>query len=106
MHSVDNNPYTEIQWIVQDVDQWAESQLQHCMQSSRQVCHQLVQEEVGAEMEELQNWMMQKWHQTKCTEGGGFLGLACQTSQSIEHVTLVSAGARQSSNSCSTGGTS
>lgn len=52
MHSVDN-PYTERQWIVQDVDQWAESQLHHCTQGSRQVCHQLVQEEVGAEMEEL-----------------------------------------------------
>lgn len=28
-------------------------------------------------MEELQSWMMQKWHQTKCARGGRSLGLTC-----------------------------
>lgn len=41
----------DCEWIVQDVDQWAESRLLRCMQGSRQVCHQLVQEEVRAERE-------------------------------------------------------
>lgn len=54
------NPYAKRQWIVQDVDQWVESQLHHRTQGSTQVCHQLVQEELVAEMEELQSWMMQK----------------------------------------------
>lgn len=80
-----------IDWeIVQDVDQWAESQLHHCMQGSRQVCHQLVQEEVGAEMEVLQSWMMQKWHQTK-------------RRRRTQLILPLSTGT--SSNSCSTGGT-
>jgi len=66
--------------IVQDVEQWAESQLHRCTPGSRQVCHQLVQEEVE-----------QRGTNTKRTRGRMTPGSARQESRGVQDVPVLSA---------------